>query len=88
MINGIRNIDVYIGPAIAGGIVNKRTKNELENTAVVVSKLSSSEIQTSEVANARVIQMEMLSAEANSDETKLVEIKDSKVRTHVNNLRD
>ena len=76
--------------AIAGGIVlyvkNKRTKNELGNTAVVVSKTSSSKLQASEVANDPVIQIGILPADAISDETKLVEITDSKVLAHINNL--
>lgn len=76
--------------AIAGGIVlyvkNKRTKNELGNTAVVVSKTSSSKLQASEVANDLVIQIGILPADAISDETKLVEITDSKVLAHINNL--
>lgn len=45
-------IGACIVVAIAGGIVlyvkNKRTKNELGNTAVVVSKTSSSKLQASD----------------------------------------
>lgn len=74
-------IGACIVVAIAGGIVlyvkNKRTKNELGNTAVVVSKTSSSKLQASEVANDPVIQIGILPADAISDETKLVEITDS-----------
>lgn len=76
-------IGACIVVAIAGGIVlyvkNKRTKNELGNTAVVVSKTSSSKLQASEVANDLVIQIGMLPADAISDETKLVEITDSMI---------
>lgn len=83
-------IGACIVVAIAGGIVlyvkNKRTKNELGNTAVVVSKTSSSKLQASEVANDPVIQIGILPADAISDETKLVEITDSKVLAHINNL--
>lgn len=83
-------IGACIVVAIAGGIVlyvkNKRTKNELGNTAVVVSKTSSSKLQASEVANDLVIQIGILPADAISDETKLVEITDSKVLAHINNL--
>lgn len=85
-------IGACIVVAIAGGIVlyvkNKRTKNELGNTAVVVSKTSSSKLQASEVANDPVIQIGILPADAISDETKLVEITDSKVLAHINNLVD
>ena len=83
-------IGACIVVAIAGGIVlyvkNKRTKNELGNTAVVVSKTSSSKLQASEVANDLVIQIGILPADAIQDETKLVEITDSKVLAHINNL--
>ena len=83
-------IGACIVVAIAGGIVlyvkNKRTKNEMGNTAVVVSKTSSSNLQASEVANDLVIQIGILPADAISDETKLVEITDSKVLAHINNL--
>ena len=83
-------IGACIVVAIAGGIVlyvkNKRTKNELGNTAVVVSKTSSSKLQASEVANDLVIQIGILPADVISDETKLVEITDSKVLAHINNL--
>ena len=83
-------IGACIVVAIAGGIVlyvkNKRTKNELGNTAVVVSKTSSSKLQASEVANDLVIQIGILPADAISDETKLVEITDSKVLAYINNL--
>lgn len=82
-------IGVCIVAAIAVGVVlyvkNKQSKDESENTAVV-SKSSNGELQTSEVANELVIQMELLPAEAIPDETKLVEITDSKVLAHVNNL--
>lgn len=57
-------IGACIVVAIAGGIVlyvkNKRTKNELGNTAVVVSKTSSSKLQASEVANDPVIQIGLI----------------------------
>ncbi|WP_455620248.1 hypothetical protein [Eisenbergiella sp.] len=83
-------IGVCIVAAIVAGIVlylkNKQTKDEPENAAVVVSKPSGGELQTSEVADELVIQMELLPAEAIPDETKLVEITDSKVLAHVNNL--
>lgn len=83
-------IGACIVVAIAGGIVlyvkNKRTQNELGNTAVVVSKPSSSKLQASEVANDLAIQIELLPADAISDETKLVEVTDSKVLAHINNL--
>ena len=78
-------IGACIVVAIAGGIVlyvkNKRTKNELGNTAVVVSKTSSSKLQASEVANDPVIQIGILPADAISDETKLVEITDSSAKS-------
>lgn len=83
-------IGVCIVAAIAVGVVlyvkNKQSKDESENTAVVVSKSSNGELQTSEVANELVIHLELLPAEAIPDETKLVEITDSKVLAHVNNL--
>lgn len=65
---------------------SKENKDEPENTSVVVSKQSNSELQTSEVANELIIQMEILQAATLPDETKLVEITDSKVLAHVNNL--
>lgn len=83
-------IGVCIVVAIAVGVVlsvkNKQSKDESENTEVVVSKSSSGELQTSEVANELVIHLELLPTEAIPDETKLVEITDSKVLAHVNNL--
>ena len=83
-------IGVCIIVAIAIGIVlylkNKQNKNEPANTTIVESKPSSGELQTFEVSNEIAIQMELLPAEAIPDETKLVEITDSKVLAHVNNL--
>lgn len=83
-------IGVCIVAAIAVGIVlylkNKPTKDEPENTAVVAVSPSNTELQTSEAAKELVIQMELLPAEAIPDESKLVEITDSKVLAHVNNL--
>lgn len=83
-------IGVCIIVAIAIGIVlylkNKQNKNEPANATVVVSKPSSGELQIFEVSNEIVIHLELLPAEAIPDETKLVEITDSKVLAHVNNL--
>lgn len=55
--------------------IRKKTnepKKDLGNTAVVVSKTSSSKLQASEVANDLVIQIGILPADAISDETKKV----------------
>lgn len=65
---------------------SKQNKKEPVNIAAVASKSSSSELQTTQDANKLAIQMELLPAEALPDETKLVEITDSKVLAHVNNL--
>lgn len=83
-------IGICIVAAIAVGVVlylkNKQNKEEPMNTASVESKSSSSELPVAEASNELVIQMELLPAEAIPDETKLVEITDSKVLAHVNNL--
>ena len=52
------------------------------------SRVTSGKDEVADVqqANELVIQMEMLPAEAIEDDTKLVEITDSKVLAHVNNL--
>lgn len=83
-------IGIAVVAVIAVGVTfylkNKQNKNEPVNTVVVVSKPSSGELQTSEAVNELVIQMELLPAEAIPDETKLIEITDSKVLAHVDNL--
>lgn len=83
-------IGICVVAVIAVGVVlylkNKQSKEEPENTAVVVNKPCGGELQTTEVANDFVIQMELLPAEIIPDKTKLVEITDSKVLAHVNNL--
>lgn len=80
-------IGICVTVIIAVGVVlylkNKQSK---ENPEVVVNKPSEVELQTTEVSKEIVIQMELLPAEAIPDETKLVEIMDSKVLAHVNNL--
>lgn len=78
-------IGICIVAAIAVGVVlylkNKQNKEEPMNTASVESKSSSSELPVAEASNELVIQMELLPAEAIPDETKLVEITDSKGNT-------
>lgn len=83
-------IGICVVAVIAVGVVlylkNKQSKEESMNTAVVASKSSSGELLATEASKELVIQMELLPAEEIPDETKLVEITDSKVLAHVNNL--
>lgn len=83
-------IGLCVVAAIAVGVIiylkSKQNKEEPVNNAVVASKASSAELQTTQDANELVIQMDFLPAEALPDDTKLVEITDSKVLAHVNNL--
>ena len=83
-------IGMCVVVAIAVGVVlylkNKQNKKEPVNTAVVSGKSSRCELPTTEASNELVIHIELLPAEAIPDETKLVEITDSKVLAHINNL--
>lgn len=66
---------------------NQRKKELPKATSgLVASGPSKSELLKTKSADELIIQMEMLPAEAIEDETKLVEITDSKVLAHVNNL--
>lgn len=56
------------------------------SSSLVASDQSKNELLKTEATNELIIQMEMLPAEAIKDETRLVEITDSKVLAHVNNL--
>ena len=89
----MENIGIIIIVAIAVGIilytkskkkvsVLSETKDET-NTVLIKQKDALAETQQSDEL---VIQMEMLPVEAVGDESKLVEITDSKVLAHVNNL--
>ena len=89
----MENIGIIIIVAIAVGIilytkskkkvsVLSETKAET-NTVLIKQKDALAETQQSDEL---VIQMEMLPVEAVGDESKLVEITDSKVLAHVNNL--
>lgn len=86
-------IGIVIAVAIAAGIIiyTKFTKCEDIPSGDLVSAPSTVTSGKDELAeihqeNELIIQMEMLPAEAIDDETKLVEITDSKVLAHVNNL--
>lgn len=66
---------------------NKQKKEMPEaSSSLVASDQSKNELLKTEATNELIIQMEMLPAEAIKDETRLVEITDSKVLAHVNNL--
>lgn len=84
---------IVIAVAIAAGIIiyTKFTKCEDIPSGDLVSAPSTVTSRKDELAEIHqekelIIQMEMLPAEAIDDETKLVEITDSKVLAHVNNL--
>lgn len=82
-------IGICVIAAIEVGVAlylkSKQSKSKLLNTAVLRKTLSG-EVQTSQASNEIVIQLELLPAEAIPDKTKLIEITDSKVLAHVNNL--
>ena len=85
-------IGIVIAVAIAAGIIIYTKFNKREaipsGDLVSVSTTTSGKDELAEIhqENEFIIQMEMLPAEAIDDETKLVEITDSKVLAHVNNL--
>ena len=86
-------IGIVITVAIAAGIIiytkfKKREAAQPDDLVSVPSTVISGkdELAESHQENQLVIQMEMLPVEAIDDETKLVEITDSKVLAHVNNL--
>lgn len=85
-------IGIVIAVAIAAGIIIYTKFNKREaipsGDLVSVSTTTSGKDELAEIhqENELIIQMEMLPAEAIDDETKLVEITDSKVLAHVNNL--
>ena len=86
-------IGIVIAVAIAAGIIIytkfKKCDSISSNDLVPgTSKAISGKDELAEIhqENELIIQMEMLPAEAIDDETKLVEITDSKVLAHVNNL--
>ena len=84
-------IGIVIAVAIAAGIIiyTKFNKREAIPSGDLVSVSTTSgkdELAEIHQENELIIQMEMLPAEAINDETKLVEITDSKVLAHVNNL--
>lgn len=86
-------IGIVIAVAIVAGIIiyTKFTKCEdipSGDLVSVPSTVTSGKDELAEIhqENELIIQMEMLPAEAIDDETKLVEITDSKVLAHVNNL--
>lgn len=86
-------IGIGIAVIIAAGIIiytkfKKRDSTSSNDLVPGASKAISGKDELAEIhqENELVIQMEMLPAEAIDDETKLVEITDSKVLAHVNNL--
>lgn len=78
-------ICVVVVAAICITVFMKK-KAELSNRVVTNEKVASSSLVPKDSSQKLLIQMEMLPAEAMPDENKLVEITDSKVLTHVNNL--
>lgn len=90
-INGIHSIGIVIAVAIAGIIIYTKVKKREDIPTVGLESMPSTVFNgESEPAginqeNELIIQMDMLPAEA-IDDTKLVEIIDSKVLAHVNNL--
>ena len=86
-------IGIVVAVIIAAGIIIytkfKKCDSISSNDLVPgTSKAISGKDELAEIhqENELIIQMEMLPAEAIDDETKLVEITDSKVLAHVNNL--
>lgn len=86
-------IGIVVAVAIAAGIIistkfKKRGSTSSNDLVPVASKAISEKDELAEIhqENELIIQMEMLPAEAIDDDTKLVEITDSKVLAHVNNL--
>ena len=86
-------IGIVIAVAIAAGIiiytkVKKRENIPSGDLVSAPSAVTSGKDELMEIhhENELIIQMEMLLAEAIDDDTKLVEITDSKVLAHVNNL--
>ena len=83
-------IGICVVAAIAVGVVlylkRKQKKEVPEAASFVASNPSRSELLKAESAKELVIQMEMLPVEDIGDETRLVEITDSKVLVYVNNL--
>ena len=86
-------IGIVIAVIIAAGIIiytkfKKRDSTSSNDLVPGASKAISGKYELAEIhqENELVIQMEMIPAEAIDDETKLVEITDSKVLAHVNNL--
>lgn len=86
-------IGIVIAVIIAAGIIiytkfKKRDSTSSNDLVPGASKAIRGKDEFAEIhqENELVIQMEMLPAEAIDDETKLVEITDSKVLAHVNNL--
>lgn len=86
-------IGIVVAVIIAAGIIiytkfKKREDIPSVDLISVPSTVTSGKDELAEIhqENELIIQMEMLPAEAIPDETKLVEITDSKVLAHVNNL--
>lgn len=86
-------IGIITAAIIAAGIIiytkfKKRDSTSSNDLVPGASKAISGKDKLAEVdqANDLIIQMDMLPAEAIDDDTKLVEITDSKVLAHVNNL--
>lgn len=83
-------IGIVIAVAIAAGIIiytkfKKRGSTSSNDLVPVASKAISEKDELAEIhqENELIIQMEMLPAEAIDDDTKLIEITDSKVLAHV-----
>lgn len=80
---------IVMGVLVAGVVIFLKSR---ENTSDVVtedvggSEESAGQLVSADNVQELAIQMEMLPAEAIPDETKLVEITDSKVLAHINNL--
>lgn len=84
-------IGIFVMAVIAIGVVlylkSGKQRGELSDAVIAaVNKFTKEELIKFDTSNELVIQIEMLPVEAIEDESRLVEITDSKVLAHVNNL--
>lgn len=82
---------IFVMAVIAIGVVlylkSGKQRGELSDAVIAaVNKFTKEELIKFDTSNELVIQIEMLPVEAIEDESRLVEITDSKVLAHVNNL--
>ena len=83
-------IGICVVLAIVVGVIlylkSKQNKEISEVDILTASNSSKGKLVKTEALNDLIIQMEMFPAEAIANETRLVEITDSKVLAHINNL--